>query len=198
MEPERCTASTPDIATTAAAARVALEPIIGRIPTGWGRTVDCGPGWTELLLALDAALAEICPTYVVHQVKEKFGGLRYYVSVPEPAELACCAALRSTLVAPPWPARSDVEQAAVAAHTAAWAEHDATAEHVRADAELEPVRARRHADLEAMAAIISQFEQRCAATCERCGAPGGLYVQNGWYKTLDAACADTAWVRVRA
>jgi hypothetical protein len=36
-------------------------------------------GWTQLIIQLDEALAEIVPDYQILQVKEKFGGLRYYV-----------------------------------------------------------------------------------------------------------------------
>lgn len=42
------------------------------------RSVDCGPGWYRIILKLDAHLKNIDPGYRVVQVKEKFGGLRYY------------------------------------------------------------------------------------------------------------------------
>lgn len=37
-------------------------------------------GWVDLVVKLDADLAELFPNYTVFQVKEKFGGLRYYIS----------------------------------------------------------------------------------------------------------------------
>lgn len=43
---------------------------------------DVGPGWRQLVSELDAAVHEIIPDLQVTQVKEKFGGLRYYYSVP--------------------------------------------------------------------------------------------------------------------
>jgi hypothetical protein len=55
-----------------------LRAILARIPDGWGRWISCGKGWYPLVIATDAKLAAIDPDYVVHQVKEKFGGLRYY------------------------------------------------------------------------------------------------------------------------
>lgn len=54
--------------------------IMNRIPVGWGRWISCDPGWYDLLIDLNRQLAEIDPDYELHQVKEKFGGLRYYIS----------------------------------------------------------------------------------------------------------------------
>jgi len=56
----------------------ALGPILDRIPTGWGRWIDVDAGWYPLIVATDARLAAVDPGYVVHQIKEKFGTLRYY------------------------------------------------------------------------------------------------------------------------
>ncbi len=39
---------------------------------------SCPPEWEELIVQLDKDLAVIDPDYQVQQVKEKFGGLRYY------------------------------------------------------------------------------------------------------------------------
>lgn len=58
-----------------------LTKIIRRIPDGYGRWIGCGPGWYPLIIELDEKIAEIAPNYVVAQVKEKFGTLRYYFSV---------------------------------------------------------------------------------------------------------------------
>jgi len=56
----------------------ALLAILNRIPDGWGRWISCDRGWYRLIVEHDAALAVLCPEYVVHQVKEKYGTLRYY------------------------------------------------------------------------------------------------------------------------
>jgi hypothetical protein len=55
-----------------------LAAILDRIPEGWGRWVSCGRGWYPLLIETDRKLAALDPAYEVHQVKEKYGGLRYY------------------------------------------------------------------------------------------------------------------------
>lgn len=55
-----------------------LIAILMRIPDGWGRWISCDRGWYPIIIDVDQKLAELDPNYVVHQVKEKFGGLRYY------------------------------------------------------------------------------------------------------------------------
>jgi len=40
---------------------------------------DVGAGWQPLVRGLDANLRELDPDYRIGQIKEKFGGLRYYV-----------------------------------------------------------------------------------------------------------------------
>lgn len=56
----------------------ALERILRRIPNGWGRWISHDAGWYPIVVACDERLAAIDPDYVVHQIKEKFGTLRYY------------------------------------------------------------------------------------------------------------------------
>ena len=56
----------------------AIETILRRIPDGWGRWISVDAGWYPLVIATDQRLAEIDATYVVQQIKEKFGTLRYY------------------------------------------------------------------------------------------------------------------------
>lgn len=41
-------------------------------------TIGIGPGWHQLVLDAHAKLVEIDPDYKITQIKEKFGGLRYY------------------------------------------------------------------------------------------------------------------------
>lgn len=56
----------------------ALKKILRRIPDGWGRWISHDAGWYSIVVACDQRLATIDPDYVVHQIKEKFGTLRYY------------------------------------------------------------------------------------------------------------------------
>jgi len=66
------------IPTDAGSFAAALETILRRIPNGWGRWISHDAGWYAILVGIDQLLAAIDPDYVVHQVKEKFGTLRYY------------------------------------------------------------------------------------------------------------------------
>jgi len=62
----------------------ALEVIMRRIPDGWGRWISCDAGWYPIIVELDRDLAALDPDYELHQVKEKFGGLRFYARTHNP------------------------------------------------------------------------------------------------------------------
>ncbi len=55
-----------------------LQPLLDRVPAIWGKEVRFRSGWNDLVVQLDADLAKIDPDYEIHQMKEKFGGLRFY------------------------------------------------------------------------------------------------------------------------
>lgn len=44
---------------------------------------NVGEGWHEIIRALEEQLNLIDPDYTLQQVKEKFGGLRYYASTDQ-------------------------------------------------------------------------------------------------------------------
>lgn len=44
---------------------------------------ECDDGWASLIAELEAKLKALSPDYTVSQVKEKFGGLRYYANPGE-------------------------------------------------------------------------------------------------------------------
>jgi len=46
----------------------------------FGVTVGCPKGWEQLVLDAHAKLVETDPEYKIMQIKEKFGGLRFYVA----------------------------------------------------------------------------------------------------------------------
>ena len=56
----------------------AIETILRRIPDSWGRWISVDAGWYPLVIETDHRLAELDARYVVQQIKEKFGTLRYY------------------------------------------------------------------------------------------------------------------------
>ena len=55
-----------------------IEKILDRIPERWGKGIYAPAEWFPILVELDRDIAKLHPEYAVHQVKEKFGGLRYY------------------------------------------------------------------------------------------------------------------------
>lgn len=42
-----------------------------------------GSPWYPAIKRADEMLSEVIPGYVIEQIKDKFGGLRYYYSLPE-------------------------------------------------------------------------------------------------------------------
>lgn len=63
---------------------IALEAILRRIPDGWGKWISCDAGWYPIIVELDRDLAALDPDYELNQVKEKFGGLRFYAHSRNP------------------------------------------------------------------------------------------------------------------
>lgn len=61
----------------------ALMSIMTHIPDGWGRWISCDAGWYPLIARLHAELLALDADYVVHQVKEKFGALRFYADTDD-------------------------------------------------------------------------------------------------------------------
>ena len=45
--------------------------------------LECDEGWYPLIIETHAKLMHLAPDYIIEQIKEKFGTLRYYWSVPE-------------------------------------------------------------------------------------------------------------------
>ena len=60
-----------------------MQHILDRFPQGAWKGLDIPDEWFPIIHQLDADLAGIDPNYMLHQVKEKFGDLRYYVSFSE-------------------------------------------------------------------------------------------------------------------
>lgn len=55
-----------------------VDHILDRFNPRFYRGLDIGEGWKPLVIQLDKRLAEIDPDYTIAQIKEKFGGLRFY------------------------------------------------------------------------------------------------------------------------
>lgn len=162
-----------------------LAGLLRRIPDGWGRWIECDRGWYPILGRLEQRLSALAAGWQLHQVKEKYGTLRVYMSVspgpvqdpsdPQPEHPGARAA-------------DDAKQAWRAAHRA-WCERrdawSATAEGVAAIAEANALSA-------AAERIVAEAERAAARTCERCGEPGRMHrtkAPSPWLKTLCGRCA---------
>lgn len=55
-----------------------LEDMQGRMVAGFLPRIYCEDGWIPLISGLYETLLEISPNFVIAQIKEKFGGLRFY------------------------------------------------------------------------------------------------------------------------
>lgn len=55
-----------------------LEHQLARIPDDWGKEIRFEEGWDEIVEDLDYYLSRLFPEYEIHQMKEKFGKLRFY------------------------------------------------------------------------------------------------------------------------
>jgi len=58
-----------------------LAPLLDRISDGYLEIIDVNKGWHPIIIELNEKIAAIHPDYKIHQVKEKFGGLRFYSNV---------------------------------------------------------------------------------------------------------------------
>lgn len=47
------------------------------------KSCELYPEWSDLLKETDAALEALIPGYNISQIKDKFGGLRYYIDIPD-------------------------------------------------------------------------------------------------------------------
>ena len=64
--------------------KVDLSPVLDRFDYGWSKTIDCAQGWYGIIHDIDKELSSIDPDYTIQQIKEKFGGLRYYCTTEKP------------------------------------------------------------------------------------------------------------------
>jgi hypothetical protein len=55
-----------------------IEELKKKILPGYWPSVDVDEGWYQLVLDCDRELTQIDPGYQIVQIKQKFGGLRYY------------------------------------------------------------------------------------------------------------------------
>jgi hypothetical protein len=62
----------------------AIEQLKKKIKPPYYSAIEVDEGWYQLVVDCDKELSEIDPKYELFQVKEKFGGLRYYFQSSNP------------------------------------------------------------------------------------------------------------------
>ena len=55
-----------------------IESLRSKIEPSYGQYISVDEGWYQIILDCDKELTAIDPNYRIFQIKEKFGGLRYY------------------------------------------------------------------------------------------------------------------------
>lgn len=173
-----------------------LVDIMNRIPQGWGKWISMDKGWYQLIANVNNRLRTIDPGYEVHQVKEKFGSLRYYFGVSPLPELECCTVFDEEC---PMPARrswvtDDPRASEYAEAFRVWSTaHDVhwqTLEHIESYESQDSLRRVQGDKFHHMQDIVDMYESASMETCELCGEDGTLSVKGGWWKTTCAACGD--------
>lgn len=56
-----------------------IEEVRSRISEPYFKYIDCNQGWHQIIVDCHKELVAIDPDYILFQVKEKLGGLRYYI-----------------------------------------------------------------------------------------------------------------------
>ena len=57
-----------------------IEALKEKIPSSFGKYISVDEGWYQIVIDCDKELTAIDPNYQILQIKEKFGGLRYYMT----------------------------------------------------------------------------------------------------------------------
>lgn len=152
-----------------------LRRILMRIPDGWGRWISCDRGWYPLLVELDEQISRLDPLYEIHQVKEKFGGLRYYYAASDP--FVYYQHLH--------PESSD-----------GWEGYQEFSSSEAGQRLVQELQARS----QQIEALVEHAARKAQRTCERCAGDGETrrtLSPAPWYKTLCAECAGDGYADER-
>lgn len=58
--------------------QISVEKLKEKIVPEYQKSIDVDEGWYQIIVDCDKELTAIDPHYQIFQIKEKFGGLRYY------------------------------------------------------------------------------------------------------------------------
>lgn len=57
---------------------IQIKNLTKKFSPGYYQSIDVDEGWYQIVLDCDKELSAIDPDYIILQIKQKFGGLRYY------------------------------------------------------------------------------------------------------------------------
>ena len=55
-----------------------INEVLAKMKTSYGKVISCDKGWYPLIEECHTELKAVDPDYEILQIKEKFGGLRFY------------------------------------------------------------------------------------------------------------------------
>jgi hypothetical protein len=136
------------------------------------------------------AARDAVPNYEIEQIKEKFGGLRFYWSLDE-------SVTNPADPKPVTPTLGDDTEAGKDTARNEWeGSYDAWQERLATYLETDEGVARQAAfdrRFRLAEQLVAAAEQRASVTCELCGSPGQICTReaSSWYQTLCTDCAQT-------
>ena len=74
-----------------------VEKLKSRIPEAFSKTIDVDEGWYQIVVDCSKAIDAIYPHYKILQIKQKFGGLRFYLDIHGDATKEQCNEIYKTI-----------------------------------------------------------------------------------------------------
>ena len=75
-----------------------VAKLIDKFVPDYYKSVDVDEGWHRIVLDCDNELTQMDPDYRIAQIKQKFGGLRYYFETSNPDDLELFAKMSSIVL----------------------------------------------------------------------------------------------------
>ena len=76
---------------------IQIKNLTKKFAPGYYQSIDVDEGWYQIVLDCDKELSAIDPDYIILQIKQKFGGLRYYCQSSQPDNPELFAQINSVI-----------------------------------------------------------------------------------------------------
>lgn len=195
MTDDATTAAEPHLPPNAGAHAEGLKRVLARFDDGWVDIVSTGPGWYGIIIDLADKIAAIAPSYRIQQVKEKYGGLRFYYTLCLPDDPPHIAETMPAYCGPPPSPESGAAElqaysAAEDAYTTAlYAWGDVADAWFATPDGIAWIDERRELT-DRVDQLVRDAELAAQSTCEICGAQGAhTHTSHRWTSTRCSSCA---------